>query len=55
MAQLESYREGKHGIPDNAFENLALVADAVGFWKDYGLQDPAMKHIALVAIRVLGI
>ena len=28
--------QGRHGIPEYACENPALVADAVGFWKDYG-------------------
>ena len=55
VAQLKSYREGKHGIPENALENFALVAGAVEFWKDYGLENPELKHIARVAIRVLGI
>ena len=55
VAQLKAYREGKHGIPEYAFENPALVADAVGFWRDYGSENSALKHIARVAIRVLGI
>ena len=55
LGQLKAYREGRHEIPDYAFENPALVADAVGFWKDYGLENPAVKHLAKVAIRVLGI
>ena len=55
LGQLKNYREGKHDIPDYAFENPALVADAVGFWTDYGKDNPALKHIARVAIRVLGI
>ena len=55
LGQLKAYREGRHNIPDYAFDNPALVADAVGFWKDYGLENPAVKHLARVAIRVLGI
>ena len=55
LGQLKNYREGKHDIPDYAFENPALVADAVGFWTDYGKENPAVKHIARIAIRVLGI
>ena len=55
VAQLKNYREGKHGIPEYAFENPALVADGVGFWRDYGRENPALKIIAKVAIRVLGI
>ena len=30
----------------------ALMADAVGFWRDSGLENPAVKHPAKVAIRV---
>ena len=55
LGQLKSYREGNHGIPDYALENPALVADGVGFWRDYGTDNPALRHIAKVAIRVLGI
>ena len=55
LGQLKSYREGNHGIPDYALENPALVADGVGFWRDYGTDNPALRHIAKVAIQVLGI
>ena len=55
LGQLKNYREGRHWIPEYAFENPVLVADAVGFWRDYGLQNPALRHLARVAIRVLGI
>ena len=55
LGQLKAYREGKHNIPDYVFENPALVADAVGFGRDYGLENSAMKHLVKVAIRVLGI
>ena len=55
LGQLKNYREGRHGIPEYAFGNPALTADAVGFWEDYGLQNPALRHLARVAIRVLGI
>lgn len=55
VAQLKAWREGKHGIPEHAFTNPALIADAVGFWRDYGSENPALKYIAKVAVRVLGI
>ena len=55
VAQLKDYHEGRHGIPEYAFENPALVRDAVGFWRDYGLQNAKLKYIAKVAVRVLGI
>ena len=36
---------------------LPRVADALGFWRDYGMANPilAAKHIARVALRGLGI
>lgn len=55
VAQLADYRVGKHGIPDHALENPALVANGVQFWTAYGLDNPALKYIARVAVRVLGI
>ena len=54
LGQLKAYREGRYNILDYAFENSALV-DAVGFWRDYGLENLAMMHLAKVAINVLGI
>ena len=55
VAQLKSYREGKHNIPDNVFANPDLVGDALEFWRDSGLENPSLKYIAKVAVRVLGI
>ena len=47
---------GSQSISRNrALENPALVAKSVVFWKDYGLKNPEVKHIAMVVIRVLGI
>lgn len=55
VAQLKNWREGKHNIPDWVFDNTALLCDPLGFWRDYGLQNPSLKYIAKVAVRVLGI
>lgn len=55
VGQLKNYREGNHGLPEYALENVALTSDGVGFWRDYGRDNPALRHLYKVAERVLGI